>query len=299
MPSPPAAHAPSAPRAAPAPPSPVPGVQDALDQVAALHRECRFDDARPHLRGAVDLQTSGGGASPFDVAVWRSIGERQRAEGDVAGARASFERAIAIVTRDAPDPQLLVALLGLRGAMESRLELRAEAQATREHAYAVATRSGGADPTSVLDALWESTRDAAGDAAADARLSGEGIVRVVRAGRGTNKPLPAIGTPLPCTPSASDRVPVPDAASVVAGMSGDMRRCYNERLAAQPQLQGRFRLLARIDGAGDPIEVVAYVPRGDLAGLAECAAARVAAAKFTSPANGAATLVLPLTFLPE
>jgi hypothetical protein len=89
---------------------------------------------------------------------------------------------------------------------------------------------------------------------------------------------------------------VSNAASIVAGMASDFRRCYNKGLAANPDMTGSARLTVKIGPKG---EVLSVAPTS--AGLSEwvvsCLVTRVASAQFTPPEGGGATVVIPVTFV--
>jgi hypothetical protein len=98
------------------------------------------------------------------------------------------------------------------------------------------------------------------------------------------------------TAAATAEHPVPNARDVVAGMAAGFRRCYNVGLRENPSMRGSVRVTARLDAAG---RVLATEPSGS--GLSEsvvaCVVARVQAAQFAPPTGGAATIVIPVTFV--
>ena len=67
---------------------------------------------------------------------------------------------------------------------------------------------------------------------------------------------------------------------------------------ADPQLQGRVRVTARIGQDGSVVSaVVAPSPAGLPAEVVSCVVAAVRNAKFSPPEGGGATIVIPVTFV--
>jgi hypothetical protein len=92
---------------------------------------------------------------------------------------------------------------------------------------------------------------------------------------------------------------LPGAASVVAAMSPGFRRCYQRGLLEDATMRGSVRIAARIGPNG---EVQAATPSGGAglsSGVVACVAARVSSAQFDRPEGGFATVIIPVTFLPQ
>ncbi|HEY4119838.1 MAG TPA: AgmX/PglI C-terminal domain-containing protein [Byssovorax sp.] len=88
------------------------------------------------------------------------------------------------------------------------------------------------------------------------------------------------------------------ASSVVASMAPAFRRCYNAGLADDPTLQGSVRITAHVGPKGD---VTSVKPSKTTlpADVVACVAKRVAAAQFSPPEGGGATVVVPVSFVPQ
>jgi hypothetical protein len=90
---------------------------------------------------------------------------------------------------------------------------------------------------------------------------------------------------------------LPDAGSVVSGMRGGFRACYNRGLAEDPTMKGSVRITASVGPNGEVKSAQASVGGGSLSSaVVSCLAARVRSAQFSPPTGGGATLVIPVIF---
>jgi hypothetical protein len=88
-----------------------------------------------------------------------------------------------------------------------------------------------------------------------------------------------------------------DAGSVVAGMRGGFRACYNRGLAEDPTMKGSVRITASVGPNGEVKSAQTAVGGGSLSSaVVSCLAARVRSAQFSPPTGGGATLVIPVIF---
>ena len=88
-----------------------------------------------------------------------------------------------------------------------------------------------------------------------------------------------------------------DAGSVVGGMRGGFRACYNRGLIEDPTMKGSVRITASVGPNGEVKSAVPSVGGGSLSGsVVSCLAARVRSAQFSPPTGGGATLVIPIIF---
>lgn len=89
---------------------------------------------------------------------------------------------------------------------------------------------------------------------------------------------------------------VSNASEVVAGMQRGFRHCYDEGLKQDPDMKGSIRVTAKIGPRGDVLSVSSS-GSGLSAAVVACLEARVAAAVFSPPEGGGATVVIPVTFV--
>jgi hypothetical protein len=125
-----------------------------------------------------------------------------------------------------------------------------------------------------------------GDTRADARADNAGTSVVVK------KPVGRADIAPPEVPGSD----LPDAARTVNGMRAGLRACYKHGLDEDPTMQGSVRITARVGSNG---EVTSATPSGG-GGLSSsviaCLANRVRGSQFSAPANGGATVVIPMVF---
>lgn len=82
-------------------------------------------------------------------------------------------------------------------------------------------------------------------------------------------------------------------------MAAGFRRCYQKGLQEDPKMKGTVRITAKVGPNG---EVQSATPSGGkgLSGtVVSCVAGRVSAAQFDKPSSGGATVIIPVSFLPE
>jgi hypothetical protein len=88
---------------------------------------------------------------------------------------------------------------------------------------------------------------------------------------------------------------ISDAGSVVGGMRGGFRACYNRGLIDDPTMKGSVRITASVGPNGEVKSAVPSVGGGSLSSsVVSCLAARVRSAQFSPPTGGGATLVIPI-----
>jgi hypothetical protein len=96
--------------------------------------------------------------------------------------------------------------------------------------------------------------------------------------------------PLPST--------VPDADAVIADLAPRFLRCYDDELAANPDMRGDLRVEARVDEDG-LVRRVVLVGGGSLSGtVLQCVERHMKSARFSPPDRGPAVVVIPMTFEP-
>lgn len=90
---------------------------------------------------------------------------------------------------------------------------------------------------------------------------------------------------------------LPDAGSVVGGMRGGFRACYNRGISENPTMKGSVRITASVGPNGEVKSAQASVGGGSLSSaVISCLTARVRSAQFSPPTGGGATLVIPIIF---
>jgi eukaryotic-like serine/threonine-protein kinase len=90
---------------------------------------------------------------------------------------------------------------------------------------------------------------------------------------------------------------VGNAAEVVASLQPEFRRCYSAGLKTDAGMQGGVRLTGRVGPRGDVLSVSASPSGSITSGVAACVASVLRGARFSAPAGGAATIVVPITFV--
>lgn len=109
-------------------------------------------------------------------------------------------------------------------------------------------------------------------------------------------------------PSGSVAVPppvqiggeIPGAGGVVAGMTAGFRRCYNLGLSREdPTMKGSVRITAKIGPNGEVLSASASGSGNLSPTVIGCMRSRVASAQFSPPPGGGATLVIPITVIPQ
>jgi hypothetical protein len=129
-------------------------------------------------------------------------------------------------------------------------------------------------------------------------------------GPSVSMPLPEGSIPLPsgsarqgtvsinADPGFADGV-VPNASSVVAGMAAGFRRCYNRGLLENPNMKGSLRITTKIGPNGEVVSASASSGSGLSGTVVSCLTARVSSATFAKPNGGGATIIIPVSLLPQ
>jgi hypothetical protein len=99
-------------------------------------------------------------------------------------------------------------------------------------------------------------------------------------------------------PGFADGV-VSNASTVVAGMAAGFRRCYNRGLLENPNMKGSLRITAKVGPNGEVLSATASTGSGLSQSVVSCLTARVTSATFAKPNGGGATLVIPVSLLPQ
>ncbi len=93
---------------------------------------------------------------------------------------------------------------------------------------------------------------------------------------------------------------IPGAGGVVAGMTAGFRRCYNLGLGREdPTMKGSVRITAKIGPNGEVLSASASGSGNLSPTVIGCMRSRVASAQFSPPPGGGATLVIPITVIPQ
>lgn len=91
---------------------------------------------------------------------------------------------------------------------------------------------------------------------------------------------------------------VANASSVVARMRGRFRRCYQQGLNTNPEMQGSVQLTAKIGPNGEVLGVGGG-GGGSLGPIVGCLKAVVASGAFSPPDSGSAIISIPITFVKQ
>jgi hypothetical protein len=89
---------------------------------------------------------------------------------------------------------------------------------------------------------------------------------------------------------------VANASSVVARMRGRFRRCYQQGLNSNPEMQGSVTLTAKVGPNGEVLGVGGG-GGGSLGPIVGCLKAVVAGAQFAPPDGGGAIITIPISFV--
>jgi hypothetical protein len=93
---------------------------------------------------------------------------------------------------------------------------------------------------------------------------------------------------------------IPNVGGTVAQMAAGFRRCYNNGLNREdPTMRGTVRITAKIGPNGEVLSASASGGGTLSATVIGCMRARVASAQFSAPVGGGATLVIPVTVIPQ
>jgi hypothetical protein len=91
---------------------------------------------------------------------------------------------------------------------------------------------------------------------------------------------------------------VANASSVVARMRGRFRRCYQQGLNTNPEMQGSVQLTAKIGPNGEVLGVSGG-GGGSLGPIVGCLKAVVGGGAFSPPDSGSAIISIPITFVKQ
>jgi hypothetical protein len=92
---------------------------------------------------------------------------------------------------------------------------------------------------------------------------------------------------------------VSNAQSVIAGMRAGFRRCYQQALDQNPDIQGSIKLTIRV-GPGGEVSGVSSSTTGNLPpSVVSCVQARARAGQFAPPDGGSAVVQAPVTFVKQ
>lgn len=97
-------------------------------------------------------------------------------------------------------------------------------------------------------------------------------------------------------PSINGRIP--DAGAVVGGMRGPLRACYRKALDEDPSMRGSVRVTASIAPNGE-VKSTQAANSGLSSSMVACVTRVVRGAQFGAPEGGGATLVIPMSFIPQ
>ncbi len=93
---------------------------------------------------------------------------------------------------------------------------------------------------------------------------------------------------------------VPNAGGTVAAMAAGFRRCYYNGLNREdPTMRGTVRITAKIGPNGEVLSASAAGGGTLTPTVIGCMRARVASAQFSAPVGGGATLIIPVTVIPQ
>lgn len=106
------------------------------------------------------------------------------------------------------------------------------------------------------------------------------------------KPVGGTVSATPQDPSGE----ISDAGAVVARAAGGFRACYRKGQAENPEMEGSFRVTARIGPNGEVSSASPSGVNGLSPTVVSCVTARVQSMQFSPPKSGGATLAIPFVF---
>ena len=92
-------------------------------------------------------------------------------------------------------------------------------------------------------------------------------------------------------------IAIPNADSVVAGLRGRFRSCYQKGLLDDPTMAGKVTISARVGTNGEVVSSDIVSSSGLSPAVGRCIADVVRRATFTAPGGGGSTLQIPVTFV--
>jgi hypothetical protein len=100
-------------------------------------------------------------------------------------------------------------------------------------------------------------------------------------------------------PPATKGAPISNAASVIAGLKGGFRRCYERALAENPDQEGRIDLSIKV-GLGGEVQSVTATAQGNLSSsVVACVRGKAQAAQFEPPQGGLAIVQVPVSLVKQ
>lgn len=129
------------------------------------------------------------------------------------------------------------------------------------------------------------------------------------ASRGFGAQPPTIQTKETSTPKTSDvsaaiggaqvTGSVSNVRDVVGRMAPGFRACYERGLAEDPDARGSLRITVKIGANGDVVSTSVSGGEGLSGAVIGCIQSRAASARFSRPADGGATIVVPVSLQPK
>ncbi len=89
-----------------------------------------------------------------------------------------------------------------------------------------------------------------------------------------------------------------NASALVGRMRWRFRRCYEQGLASNPEMQGSVTLVAKIGPNGE-VQGVSGGGGGGLGAIVPCLKAVVSSGGFSPPEGGGANVTIPITFVKQ
>ena len=274
-----------------------------------LNDVCRGGEAQALLQRALEIQGRAfGPTSPALAQTWKDLAQAQWLSNDDTGGESSLQKAVALLSpHERERAEALMDALGRLAKMYGDRRLSTEALATSERAAAIGERSPGisADArVSLATSLWPVLRATASPEAADKLLVRLSVARIERTRPGVVAQAPAPQAAPRCLLrkglSSTGGGSVANASAVVAGHAARFRRCYNDVLKIDPNVQGTVRITARIGPSGEVSSAFTYVPVGSMARVGECVLDSVfLQSTFSPPEGGGAAIIIPVTFVAQ
>jgi hypothetical protein len=220
--------------------------------------------------------------------------------GPAGGGRMTESRAHDIAAQLAASDDAMLQVLAARGGAATDRVMSAGADAPLGMLEKIAAGAGGARPGDPADLKLGGNGGVVrpgqvrraglagdGDGHADSRSGDVGKQAEVK------KPIPSASIPPPSVMGN-----VPDAPRVVAGLKGALKACYKHALDEDPTMRGSVRVTASIAPNGE-VKSAQAAGSGLSSSMISCVTRVVRSAPFSPPDGGGATIVIPMTFLPQ